>query len=70
MSDFKPDLIDLVFKELNSKDRFFFLIGIFISVFTDFLSQQSQQEHLFFFFVHYIVVIHLKATKRGPATIS
>lgn len=51
MSDFKPDLIDLVFKELNSKDRFFFLIGIFISVFTDVLSQQSQQEHLFFFFL-------------------
>jgi len=36
-------------------------IDIFISFFTDFLSQQSQQEHLFF---HYIVAIHLKATER------
>lgn len=65
MGDFTPDLID-IFKEFISDDIFF--IDIFISVFTDFLSQQSQQEQ--FFFVHYIIVVHVKATKRGPATIS
>ena len=47
---------------------------IFISIFTDFLSQQSQQEQLFYFFyflnLNYIVVIQLKANKKGQRAFS
>lgn len=42
----------------------FFLLRIFISVFTDFLSQQSQQEQLFFSSFHYTVVIQFQSNQE------